>query len=296
MLALLVFAAFAGNTVNYAVGRFIGPRVFQSSHPAAEQGLSRPGARVSSSATAARRSSSAASCPSCARSCRSWPARRRMTTASFASYNLIGAVAWVSLCLGAAGSSATFRSSRTISRWSPSGIVFVSVLPMVFELIGRRRKAGPSDLVTLGGPFQIRRNYSPRRRRGTRHVDGCSARSRTSSAGSPGTHRLDDNLTFRLALDLSLPSISGDHRSVDVHARRQTFVDERPRELIRARVVGHRSEDENEIAHVRSCTLFGVVVLCITSAADFRRAACARTSYAEIETPESQTTPSSTCC
>ena len=32
MLALLVFAAFAGNTVNYAVGRFIGPRVFQSSH------------------------------------------------------------------------------------------------------------------------------------------------------------------------------------------------------------------------------------------------------------------------
>src|ERR1700720_377863 len=32
MLGLLVFAAFAGNTVNYGVGRFIGPRVFQSSH------------------------------------------------------------------------------------------------------------------------------------------------------------------------------------------------------------------------------------------------------------------------
>src|SRR5476649_1306497 len=32
MLALLVLAAFAGNTVNYSVGRFIGPRVFQSSH------------------------------------------------------------------------------------------------------------------------------------------------------------------------------------------------------------------------------------------------------------------------
>src|SRR6202008_664045 len=31
MLALLVAAAFAGNAVNYAVGRFIGPRVFQSS-------------------------------------------------------------------------------------------------------------------------------------------------------------------------------------------------------------------------------------------------------------------------
>src|SRR5256712_7324233 len=32
MLGLLVFAAFAGNSVNYAAGRFIGPRVFQSSH------------------------------------------------------------------------------------------------------------------------------------------------------------------------------------------------------------------------------------------------------------------------
>src|SRR5258705_9941684 len=32
MLGLLVFAAFAGNSVNYGVGRFIGPRVFQSSH------------------------------------------------------------------------------------------------------------------------------------------------------------------------------------------------------------------------------------------------------------------------
>jgi len=31
MLALLMFAAFAGNTVNYAIGRFIGPRVFTGS-------------------------------------------------------------------------------------------------------------------------------------------------------------------------------------------------------------------------------------------------------------------------
>src|SRR5437867_5226821 len=33
LLALLVFAAFAGNTVNYSVGRFIGPRVFKGSDP-----------------------------------------------------------------------------------------------------------------------------------------------------------------------------------------------------------------------------------------------------------------------
>ena len=32
MLGLLIFAAVAGNSVNYTVGRFIGPRVFQSGH------------------------------------------------------------------------------------------------------------------------------------------------------------------------------------------------------------------------------------------------------------------------
>src|SRR5262249_43662778 len=32
LIALLIFAAFAGNTVNYSVGRFVGPRVFQSGH------------------------------------------------------------------------------------------------------------------------------------------------------------------------------------------------------------------------------------------------------------------------
>src|ERR1700716_2089332 len=31
MLGLLIVAAFAGNTVNYAIGRFIGPRVFAGS-------------------------------------------------------------------------------------------------------------------------------------------------------------------------------------------------------------------------------------------------------------------------
>ena len=33
MLALLMVAAFAGNTVNYAIGRFVGPRVFTGSDP-----------------------------------------------------------------------------------------------------------------------------------------------------------------------------------------------------------------------------------------------------------------------
>ena len=60
----------------------IGPRVFTATidravAPAAEPRVPRSGRTRSSSSTAARRSSSGASCRSCGRSCRSSPARRR---------------------------------------------------------------------------------------------------------------------------------------------------------------------------------------------------------------------------
>src|SRR6266487_2750858 len=38
MLVLLIVAAFAGNTVNYAIGRFIGPRVFIASDSGSAMG------------------------------------------------------------------------------------------------------------------------------------------------------------------------------------------------------------------------------------------------------------------
>jgi membrane-associated protein len=139
MLGLLVFAAFAGNTVNYGVGRFIGPRVFDSSHRLLNKDyLDRAhgffeqyggkavilGRFVPIVRTFVPFVAGAA----------------QMTTASFVSYNLVGAVAWVSLCLGAGWFFGNIPIVKNNFSLVTIGIVFVSILPMVFEVVARRRK------------------------------------------------------------------------------------------------------------------------------------------------------------
>jgi len=66
-----------------------------------------------------------------------------MTSRSFVVYNLVGAVAWVSLCL----LSGVFFGNIPIVKNNFSlvtiGIVFVSILPMLVELIARRSRSGP---------------------------------------------------------------------------------------------------------------------------------------------------------
>ncbi len=80
VVVVLLAAAIAGDAVNYAVGRAIGPRIFtahdvvQPVAPPAQSRPSRAGARLLRDATAARRWCSAASCRSSARSCPSSPA------------------------------------------------------------------------------------------------------------------------------------------------------------------------------------------------------------------------------
>ena len=80
---LLLVAAILGDAVNYAIGHYIGPRVFTAHRrerpaaQAAEPPAPGAGARVLRAATAARPWSSAGSCRSCGRSCRSWPAPAR---------------------------------------------------------------------------------------------------------------------------------------------------------------------------------------------------------------------------
>jgi membrane-associated protein len=65
----------------------------------------------------------------------------QMTTASFVLYNIVGAAAWVSLCLGAGllfGNVPIIKNNFSLVT---IGIVFVSVLPMIFELISHRRRS-----------------------------------------------------------------------------------------------------------------------------------------------------------
>jgi membrane-associated protein len=77
---LLIAASILGDAVNYAVGRYVGPRAFSATDTAhwTHRLLNQAHLRTSSSSTmAGRRSSWAGSCRSCARSCRSWRAPGR---------------------------------------------------------------------------------------------------------------------------------------------------------------------------------------------------------------------------
>jgi len=157
MLGLLVFAAFAGNTVNYTVGRFIGPRVFTGSDP------DRASDPVSGSAPANRISrllnkeyldrahaffeqygGKAVILGRFVPIVRTFvpfvAGAAQMTPTSFVLYNAVGAVAWVSLCLGAGWFFGNIPIIKDNFSLVTIGIVFVSVLPMVFELIASRRR------------------------------------------------------------------------------------------------------------------------------------------------------------
>ena len=64
----------------------------------------------------------------------------RMTSSSFVLYNLIGAAAWVGLCLSAGFVFGNVPIVKDNFSLVTIGIVFVSLLPMVVELIATRRR------------------------------------------------------------------------------------------------------------------------------------------------------------
>jgi membrane-associated protein len=139
LFGLLAFAAFAGNTVNYAVGRFIGPRVFQTSHRLLNREyLERAHAffeQYGGKAIILGRF-----VPIVRTFVPFVAGAAQMTSASFVLYNAVGAVAWVGLCLGAGFLFGNVPIVKDNFSLVTIGIVFVSVLPMVFELVKSRRR------------------------------------------------------------------------------------------------------------------------------------------------------------
>jgi membrane-associated protein len=139
MLALLVVAAFAGNTVNYAIGRFIGPRVFQTSHRLLNKAyLDRAHAffeQYGGKAVILGRF-----VPIVRTFVPFVAGAAQMTPASFVLYNAVGAIAWVSLCLGAGWFFGNIPVIKDNFSLVTIGIVVVSVLPMAYELIASRRR------------------------------------------------------------------------------------------------------------------------------------------------------------
>jgi membrane-associated protein len=145
MFVLLIVAAFTGNTVNYAIGRYIGPRIFTASGSGGAMGrllnreyLDRAHAffeQYGGKAVILGRF-----VPIVRTFVPFVAGAAQMTSPSFVFYNAVGAVAWVSLCLGAGWFFGNIPVIKDNFSLVTIGIVFVSVLPMVFELVKSRRR------------------------------------------------------------------------------------------------------------------------------------------------------------
>ncbi len=151
-LGLLVSAAFAGNAVNYTVGRFIGPRVFTGSDP---KGGSDPGSGIShrllnreylqrAHAFFEQYGGKAVILGRFVPIVRTFvpfvAGAAQMTPSAFVFYNIVGATGWVCLCLGAGFLFGNVQIVKDNFSLVTIGIVFVSILPMIFELIAHRRR------------------------------------------------------------------------------------------------------------------------------------------------------------
>jgi membrane-associated protein len=145
MLALLMFAAFAGNTVNYTVGRFIGPRVFTGTFRLLnKEYLDR--AHGFFEQYGGKAIVLARFVPIVRTFVPFVAGAAEMRSHSFAFFNLIGAVGWVGLCLGAGLLFGNVPIVKENFSLVTIGIVAVSLLPMVVEYLRHRRSGSSAGL------------------------------------------------------------------------------------------------------------------------------------------------------
>jgi len=144
MLGLLVLAAFTGNAVNYSVGRFIGPRVFNSSFRLLnKQYLDRAHAFFES--YGGKAIVLGRFVPIVRTFVPFVAGAAQMTTAAFVSYNAVGAVAWVALCLFTGWFFGNIPIVKNNFSLVTIAIVLVSLLPMAFEIWSHRQKRGSAN-------------------------------------------------------------------------------------------------------------------------------------------------------
>ena len=144
MLGLLVLAAFTGNAVNYSVGRFIGPRVFNSSFRLLnKQYLDRAHAFFES--YGGKAIVLGRFVPIVRTFVPFVAGAAQMTTAAFVSYNAVGAVAWVALCLFTGWFFGNIPIVKNNFSLVTIAIVLVSLLPMAFEMWSHRQKRGSAN-------------------------------------------------------------------------------------------------------------------------------------------------------
>jgi membrane-associated protein len=145
---LLAFAAFAGNGVNYAVGRFVGPKVFNAGDHRGllHRLLNRDHLKRAHGffETYGGKAVILGRFVPIVRTFVPFVAgAAQMTSHTFGFFNLIGAVSWVGLCMGAGllfGNVPVIKENFSLVTL---GIVAVSVLPMAIELLRHSWKQKP---------------------------------------------------------------------------------------------------------------------------------------------------------
>jgi membrane-associated protein len=144
---LLMAAAFSGNAVNYLVGRLVGPRVFAATDRRGwihrvlnREHLDRAHdffERYGGKAVILGRF-----VPIVRTFVPFVAGAARMRSHAFAAFNLVGAVAWVGLCVGAGVLFGNVPVVREHFSLVTIGIVAVSILPMVIEYARLKMRAG----------------------------------------------------------------------------------------------------------------------------------------------------------
>ena len=160
LLGLLMAAATLGNSVNYAIGRYVGPRVFHFEPGDRQQFWHRLLNRDHLQRAHDFFEKYGGKAVVLARFV---PIVRTfvpfvagvvsMTHATFMVYNLAGCVLWVGICVGGGYAFGNVPVVKEHFSLVAIGIVVVSVLPVAFELLqARRRRAAAGAAAANGGP------------------------------------------------------------------------------------------------------------------------------------------------
>jgi membrane-associated protein len=144
-LGLLALAAFAGNAVNYTVGRAVGPRIFTASnHSGLGHRLLNREHLERAHAFFERYGGMAVVLGRFVPIVRTFvpfvAGAASMRSHAFLLYNVAGAAGWVCLCLGAGVLFGNVPVVKQHFSLVTLGIVVVSVLPVVVEYLVRRRQ------------------------------------------------------------------------------------------------------------------------------------------------------------
>ena len=145
---LLVVAAILGDAVNYSVGHYVGPKIFSAEdHAGFWHRLLNRNHLLQAHAFFERHGGKAIVLGRFVPIVRTFvpfvAGAGEMTYASFAFYNVTGAFIWVGLCVGLGYAFGNVPVVKENFSLVALGIVFVSLLPMAFELLKRRNASGP---------------------------------------------------------------------------------------------------------------------------------------------------------